>query len=177
MDLVTAAELQTLVDWDLDSSRATQLLDLASGRAAHIIGRDPTTAAASETYDGPGTSMLMLRRWPISAVESVNVTAPDGTETALTYRTDYRWSASGWLTRVGWWPSHEQSIRVTYTAGADADTLTAVKGIVLAAAARTAANPQQLDAVSNDGTSLDFTAAAGVLSFTPEERNDLRALA
>lgn len=172
------ADLQMLVDYDLDQQRAMQLLDLVSSRVNHVIGQPIETAEVTKVYDGTGTRTLMLDRWPVTAVSEVVVTDTAGDDTTLD-PDQYRWSRSGWLTRVGGsWPAHERSVTVTFTAGfgVDAGELDLVTSIVLAAAARTAPNPQQLDSISTDGTALNFTRAAAVLSFTRDERADLAKL-
>ena len=179
MSYAEASELKTFVGYALDDVRAQQLVDLVSACAERIIWQTLGSAAATEVYDGPGGKTLMLRRFPVTAVASVTLTDTSGDDTLLTHLDHYRWSRNGWVTRVGGtWPSHEQAISVVYTAGHAADdaVLSAVKAIVLAAAARTAPNPQTLESLSTDGVTLNFSRAAAALAFTTDERNDLRQM-
>jgi hypothetical protein len=68
----------------------------------------------TRTFDGPGTRSLFLPTKRLVEVESVTV---DGGP--LTPE-DYRFSADGWLTRVGaLWPHRERSVTVEFRHGFD----------------------------------------------------------
>lgn len=151
--LTTLAKLKTHLSISDSSENAllTQLLleldeVIASwtGRAK-VPGRNPfESVAASEYYDGTGRNTLLLRRRPVTAVESVIVDAsgayghgPNAFETAnapgtfatgrlLTLGTQYAPSSTdatedngGLLHRIGGycWPEGQGNIKVTYTAG------------------------------------------------------------
>lgn len=110
-------------------------------------GRNYTSAARTEKYDGDGTPFLQLRSFPVSSVSSVALVDASGSTSALAatdYRTDlnngrlvlndpvqaFGGGASGYggwfdayptpIYTRGWvngWPVGFQNIIVTYTAG------------------------------------------------------------
>ena len=50
-----------------------RLITAASKTAITTIGRNPMVAPYSETYDGTGTALLVLRNWPIVSVSQVQI--------------------------------------------------------------------------------------------------------
>ncbi len=123
---VTAEELErfglTLGIYEFDAeqtARATQLLTDAKAviESEEGAGQPLESSTDTVTLDGTGTHLLVLPRWPVTAITSVTVTEDD-TDTLLTVGTDYEWSATGILTRVsGRWPTEPRSVAVVFTAG------------------------------------------------------------
>ena len=93
-----------------DVSRAQLLLDLAVGAVEGEAGQPLESGEVTSTLDGTGTSTLVLPRWPVTAVATVEV--DDTEETEFTFSTDGR------LRRTeGVWTAGHQNIEVAYTAG------------------------------------------------------------
>lgn len=153
---------------------ATLLLELAEG-----VIDDETGQALEESTDtvvldsptrqdpwpdvaGTGSHKLVLPRWPVTAVASVTILGDDGPDEELVYGSDhdYTWSAAGILTRVnGWWPVHDRSIQVVYTAGFN-PLPKGLKGIALRLAAGAWANPLLASSESLGDHSIAFSADA-----------------
>lgn len=132
MAYATPAELQTLMGRDDDpftsgeTARAVLLLDLATGAidgelGLAELGESLELGVSTAEVDGTGTHLLLLPRWPVTAVESVAVIDDlDEPADALTEDTDYRWSRHGQLRRLRrCWPRIERAVEVVYTAGWD----------------------------------------------------------
>lgn len=150
MAYATEAEFDTVTGLTVAVTRATLLLDLASDAIDEYVGFPLAAAAAIESYDGRGGKTLTLRRFPVSAVAAVTVIDTDGAETILN-PDGFRWSKAGWLTRVGdWWPCHEQSVDVDYTAGypAGAAALGVAKAVCIDLARREIVNPKRAESES-----------------------------
>ncbi|GAA0637260.1 hypothetical protein GCM10009535_11990 [Streptomyces thermocarboxydovorans] len=91
-----------------------QALAAASSRFRGAV-RHPVSFVADDTtvLDGNGMEALPLPAAPVTAVTSVEL---DGE--ALTYRTDYEWSADGFLRRVGGcWPCRLRCIEIVWSHG------------------------------------------------------------
>lgn len=147
MAYATTTDLETHVGATLDTARAQQMIDAATAAVDMLAGRNLEEAEVTETIDGAGTDTVLLH-WPVSVVSSVALVDDDGTEETLTgpgsSDLDYRWSANGWLERVGdCWPARPRSVKITYTAGFPAGSieLASAKGVVLRTAAQMLENP------------------------------------
>lgn len=93
-----------------EESRAQLLLDLAVGAVEGEAGQPLESGEVTSTVDGTGTGVLVLPRWPVTAVATVTVddTAVDG----FTFSTDGRLRRTGDI-----WTSGHANIEVAYTAG------------------------------------------------------------
>lgn len=122
MAYANADDLAAFMQQDVDPTAAALTLQLVSVAMDVKMGTDPadygvgsvtvdgvtyTGAALSQTFtdfvlDGEpqGSSMLVLPRFPVTALASVQVQDTLGTWTELTYQRDYVWSRAGVLTRI-----------------------------------------------------------------------------
>lgn len=185
----TAEDLRRLLRRDEftadETATAELLLDLALGVIEEETGQPLVSSTDTITLDGPsaddhphqvgtGTTKLVLPRWPVTAVTSVTLTEDDelldeGKDA------DYTWSASGVLTRCGgWWPSHDQAVDVTYTAGFLA-LPTGVKRMQLRLAMAGWSNPENLASESLGDHSRSYAAEMLGMELTPAERRTLAA--
>ncbi|WP_340382318.1 hypothetical protein U5640_36370 [Streptomyces sp. SS7] len=153
---------------------AVLLLDLAEGVIDDETGQaleqstdtvvldSPTRQDPWPDVPGTGSHKLVLPRWPVTAVTSVTILNDSGTDEDLVQGADhdYTWSAAGILTRVnGWWPTHDRSVQVLYTAGFD-PLPKVLKGIALRLAAGAWANPLLASSESLGDHSIAFSADA-----------------
>jgi hypothetical protein len=150
--LGSAAELRTLLDLEEDElpdRRAEELLELVSGAVLAHCGRESflvTDEPVEALLDGSGSSVMLLRNWPIVDVTVVEEDPRDvyGT-TTLEDDVDFEWSADGILTRRNGarWVRRARWYRIEYRFGFE-EVPAAVKSVVLRAAARAAVNPEGL---------------------------------
>lgn len=102
-----------------ETARATLLLESATGAIDTAVEQPLTQSTDTITVPGTGTTQLVLPRWPVTSVTSVEVTE-GGTVTALTEgESGYAWAREGILTRRGGvWPACPGDVvEVVYTAG------------------------------------------------------------
>ncbi|MFB4294799.1 hypothetical protein ACBI99_44720 [Nonomuraea sp. ATR24] len=127
MAYATADELAVLLGRgddpfsEAETTKANLLLAIATGDMDRELGQSLTLSESTAELDGTGTPVLLLPRWPVTAVASVSV-IDDLDEAAedLVADTDYRWSRYGKLRRLrSCWPCIERAVEVTYTAGWD----------------------------------------------------------
>lgn len=118
-------------DWSADDAAAAALLlELAQGVIEEEAGQTLDSSEDTVILDGPthndgqhhaagGSVRLVLPRWPVTAVDSVELLNRDGSvSSTLMHGADYTWSQAGILTRIGGcWPTGDQVVRLTYTAG------------------------------------------------------------
>lgn len=127
---------------DAELARAELLLELAEAviEGPEAAGQSLAESVDTVLLDGTGTPRLLLPRWPVSAVTSVEV--DDGsTVTTLVVNDDYTWSEAGILRRRGAvWPCRDRCIEAVYTAGYDPVPVS-VKRIQMRLAATTWDNP------------------------------------
>lgn len=150
--LATAEELRVhmgLAASSFDDTRAEDLLTRASRLAQTVAHQTFELVADDEVeLDGRWKRTMYLPERPVTAVTAVAID-----DTPLTVDVDYTWSRNGKLSRItqtssrrvprprtGWWGGDEAVVTVTYSHGY-ASIPEDVKGIVLAAAARTYTNP------------------------------------
>ncbi|MCG5220270.1 glycoside hydrolase family 25 domain-containing protein [Streptosporangium soli] len=102
-----------------ETARAELLLTLADGVIDAELGQSLTLADSTAEIDGTGTPVLLLPRWPVTAVTAVSVIEDlDEDAKVLVENDDYRWSRYGKLRRIGGcWPCIERAVDVAYTAG------------------------------------------------------------
>ncbi|ANZ35534.1 hypothetical protein BBK82_05015 [Lentzea guizhouensis] len=94
--------------------RAELLLGVAQGLVDDELGQNLEVATQTTVLRGTGTCELVLPRWPVLAVASVQV---EGDTTPLVDGTDFTWEPSGVLTRrCGVWPCGKR-VTVDSTAG------------------------------------------------------------
>lgn len=94
-----------------DEIRAQLLLDVATGKIDDELGQSLVLAATVDDLDGTGTDVLVLSRWPVTAVASVTV---DG---ELLAPGDYEWETAGLLRRRhGCWARCDDVV-TSFTAG------------------------------------------------------------
>lgn len=119
-DLTTLAKVKTQFEIrnSTDDELLGRLITAASAFIGNYTGRgNLVSSAATEYYDGTGTAVLMLRRYPITAVASLKVEG-------LTVPAAGAYPASGFvfdsqtLALRGYaFPKGVQNVEVTYTAG------------------------------------------------------------
>lgn len=109
----------TLTDTSKDGIIA-QIADGVSQRIESACHRPFVTRSFTETYNGDGTTQLLLRHWPVVAVSSFTMKdTQDGTPVAYVNGTDYdldRAIGALRLRSIALWRGF-QNIAVTYTAG------------------------------------------------------------
>ncbi|WP_432135869.1 hypothetical protein [Streptomyces sp. bgisy154] len=178
MAAATAEELRLLLRHPPftaeQTSTADLLIELAEGAVEDETGQSleestdtvildsPTRQDPWPTAPGTGSHKLVLPRWPVTAVTSVTLLHDTEADEVLTYGADhdYTWSAAGTLTLVnGWWPTHDRSIQVVYTAGHNPYPKGA-KRIVLRMAAAAWGNPLLASSESLGDHSISFSADA-----------------
>lgn len=225
MAYANPADLASFMQQTLDAGTAALTLQMVADAMDEQMGADPdnyavgsvtvdsvtyTGAALAQTLtdlvlDGPaqGSSILLLPRYPVTAVTDVQVQDTLGTWTTLTYQRDYVWSRAGVLTRIRAgvpssvgpaqfpgpplstieyqrmepiWPSIPQGIMVSFTAG-NAAVPAALRDVNLAAAARVYANPTGVVGESIGGYSVRYSprgdGGIGGISFNTLELNVL----
>lgn len=127
MAYATAAELAVLMGrgdtpfTPAETARADLLLALATGVIDAELGQSLVLGPSTAELDGTGTHVLLLPRWPVTALTSVTVIDDLGeAPETLVEDDDFRWSAYGKLRRIGCrWPCIERAVEVAYTAGWD----------------------------------------------------------
>jgi hypothetical protein len=96
------------------TARAELLLGVAQGLVDDELGQNLDVATATVVLRGTGTTELVLPRWPVLLVASVQVEDDDA---PLVEGDDYTWDTNGVLTRkCGVW-SCRLKVTITYTAG------------------------------------------------------------
>ncbi|MGK5729722.1 mobile element protein [Streptomyces sp. URMC 124] len=113
--LADPAELAVWLGKSPDDPKLLAALRAATRRFRGAVGH-PVTLVAGETVrlDGNGRGAVLLPVWPTVAVSSVTL---DGT--LLVAGTDYEWSESGILRRLGcqYWPDRLGCLEVVYSHG------------------------------------------------------------
>ncbi|QCX81052.1 hypothetical protein C9F11_37345 [Streptomyces sp. YIM 121038] len=113
--LADPGELAALLGRSEDDPTLLAALRAATRRFRGQVGH-PVHLVAEETVvlDGTGRGSLLLPVWPTTAVHEVLL---DGQE--LTEGTDFSWSESGILRRLGcrMWPDRLRCLQVTYSHG------------------------------------------------------------
>jgi hypothetical protein len=149
MAFATVAELANFSDQD-----AQLALDMASAvveNVAKTVGATIAELADEErTIDGPGTDVLTLPTWPVTAVDTVEI---DGDPV-----TGFNWSRNGLLQRTrGVWPEGRRNIKVVATYGfADDDVPEEIKAVTLQVALEARTNPSSLNSFSDGQVSAGF---------------------
>lgn len=114
-DLTTVANLKAWLGISTDTADA-QLQRLVTAVSVGIqawLGRDLKAAQRTETFDGSGSDLLLLRQAPVASVARVTV---DGREVPPTA---YRATPTALVRVNGWWPAGWGNVVVIYTAGYD----------------------------------------------------------
>ncbi len=94
-----------------DEIRAQLLLDVATGKIDDELGQSLVLGPTVDDLDGAGSDVLVLSRWPVTAVTSVTV---DG---ELLDPADYEWETAGLLRRKrGCWALCDE-VTASFTAG------------------------------------------------------------
>lgn len=165
-DITTAADLSTLLDLPFDPSdtlRAELLLDLIEDEVQSSVHYGLTESAADVvTLPGNWTGTLTLPLGPVSAVGEVQVDGTVVTDWTLVDNHLIRRRSTSSV--VGWWAGPNVEIQVTYDHGYPAThrKVKAARGVVLRAAARAWANPEQRNAVTlESGYRFDGPSADG----------------
>ncbi|WP_369274519.1 mobile element protein [Streptomyces sp. R11] len=156
--LADPADLAIWLGVPADDLKLLQALGAASSRFRGAV-RHYVSFVAGETtvLDGNGKESLLLPAAPVTAVASVEL---DGE--ALTYRTDYDWSADGFLRRVGCcWPNKLRCIEVVWSHGYELIPEDIAEVIVDQARAQYAVRPG-LTSMTVGGQSVGFGAQASI---------------
>lgn len=127
MAYATSAELAVLMGrgdtpfTPAEEARAQLLLTLATGVIDAELGQSLVLGPSTAEIDGTATPVLLLPRWPVTAVATVTVIDDlDEAPKTLVENVDYRWSRYGKLRRIGrCWPCIERAVDADYTAGWD----------------------------------------------------------
>ncbi|MFI5685901.1 mobile element protein [Streptomyces sp. NPDC051636] len=115
--LADPAELAAKLGRSADDPKLLAALRSATRRFRGQVGHRVTLVTDDTvTLDGNGRESLLLPVWPTTAVTRVTL---DGTE--LTEGSDYSWSESGMLRRLGflYWPDRLRCLQVIYSHGWD----------------------------------------------------------
>lgn len=225
MAYANSDDLASFMQQSLDTGAASLTLQMVADAMDEQMGADPDNySVGSVTVDGvtytgaaleqsftslvldgsaQGSSILLLPRYPVTAVTDVQAQDTLGTWTDLVYQRDYVWSRAGVLTRIRAgvpsavgpaqypgpplssieymrmepiWPSFPQGVMATFTAG-NAAVPSALRDVNLAAAARVYANPTGVVGESIGGYSVRYSPRAdggiGGISFNALELNIL----
>lgn len=168
-----------------ESAQADLLLELAQGEIEEEAGQTLDQSTDTVVLDGParderewhvgtGTRKLILPRWPVTDVTSITLLVDDEDLTEG-HDADYTWSQAGIVTRIGaWWPSGDQVISVTYTAGF-ATWPTALKAIGLRLAAGGWDNPARLQSEKLGDHSRAWSAEALGMELSDKDRRTIGA--
>ena len=168
----TPSELASWLQKDLDTATATLALNIATSDISEFCGWSITQdSSVTMTVDGPRHSCsVFLGTQLLTGVTSVT---EDG---AALSSTQYRWSSTGELIRVGrWWTWKPRAIVAVVTHG----YVTApdkVKGICLNLAGRKYDNPTSLRSYQVGGVSETYAGSADTLGpgLTASEKEDLQ---
>lgn len=146
MSWTTVAELYAYLRQDAptagsaEETQAQQAIDAAIGTIEEYTGQPLEQSTDTVTLDGPGTTTLVLPRWPVTEITSITL-VEDAEVLTEGFDEDYTWSENGIVKRrCGSWPCDQQSITVVYTAGYTTVPI-ALKRIVWRMAATEDANP------------------------------------
>lgn len=225
MAYANSDDLASFMQQSLDTGAASLTLQMVADAMDEQMGADPDNySVGSVTVDGvtytgaaleqsftslvldgsaQGSSILLLPRYPVTAVTDVQAQDTLGTWTDLVYQRDYVWSRAGVLTRIRAgvpsavgpaqypgpplssieymrmepiWPSFPQGVMATFTAG-NAAVPSALRDVNLAAGARVYANPTGVVGESIGGYSVRYSPRAdggiGGISFNALELNIL----
>jgi hypothetical protein len=139
-------------------AKLLQALAAASSRFRGAV-RHYVSFVADDTLvlDGNGKESLLLPAAPVTAVTSLTL---DGT--VLAYRTDYDWSADGFLRRVGGcWPDRLRCIGIVFSHGYEPIPDDVSEVVVDQARAQYAVRPG-LTSMTVGGQSVAFGAQASI---------------
>lgn len=180
MAIATAADLASLLDltFDVDdNTRATLLIELVQSEAqgnCHY-GFEQTT----DTVELPGTwdSELLLPQGPVDSVSAVTIDGDDVTDYKLVGDLLVRRRDTEEVT-YGWWAGPHVVVAVTYTHGYTSTHRRAqtARAVVLRAAARAWANPEQREAITLASGDQSRFGRAGDRAGTWLTDGDLRML-
>ena len=157
--LATVADLAALLRKEIDEedTSAIAALETASAFVEAYLGQEIALVEDDEiVLDGTGTRVLLLPSYPVTDVAEVLVD-----EEALVEGTDYEWSKTGELRRLGQrWPTSLRSIEVTYSHGY-ATVPAAIVGVVAAVAGRIYDAPLTVRQESIGGYSVTYNGNGG----------------
>lgn len=156
--LADPADLAIWLGVPASEPKLLQALSAASSRFRGAVRHRVSFVADDTTVlDGNGKESLLLPAAPVTAVASVEL---DGQ--ALTYRTDYDWSADGFLRRVGChWPDKLRCIEVVWSHGYQPIPEDISEVVIDQARAQYAVRPG-LTSMTVGGQSLAFGAQASI---------------
>lgn len=139
-------------------SRLLQALAAASSRFRGAVRHYVSLVEGDVTVlDGNGKQSLFLPAAPVVSVSAVEV---DGE--ALTYLTDYEWSADGFLRRIGaCWPNRLRCVEVAWTHGFDPVPEDIAEVVLDQARAQYAVRPG-VTSMTVGGQSVSFGAQAAI---------------
>jgi hypothetical protein len=156
--LAEPADLAVWLGVPADDPKLLQALASASSRFRGAVRHHVSFVAGDTiTLDGNGKESLLLPAAPVTDVASVKV---DGEE--LVYDTDYRWSADGFLRRVGaCWPDKLRCVEVVWSHGHETIPDDIAEVIIDQARAQYAVRPG-LTSMTVGGQSVAFGAQASI---------------
>lgn len=183
MAFATEAELEAYTGTSIDTTRATLLLDLATG-AIRAHTNQTLSRVANDTVVLPGnyTGTLELPERPVASVASVSIG-----DTNLAADVDYVWDGASSLLRGtlvtgvlvvndgpllsgrGDWGGPGAQVSVTYTHGF-ATISDDIKGVCLALAARSLSSPDGVNSETVGSYSVSYSRTGGAVSLLDEER-------
>lgn len=142
-----------------EDSRLDRLITAASLAIAEEIGRDIGSASGSEYFDGNGSRVMVMPRWPISAVASVSI---DGVSVSASaspqtggvgyFFDNTRIMLNGWVFTKG-----IKNILISYTAGHST-----LPGNVVQAAILTVAAMRNSQSIDPNAASINVPGAISV---------------
>lgn len=144
---------------DVDEARIAHLVNAASEMAERHIGRSLALREHDEICDGTGGKRLLLREFPVSLIQSVEID-PAGSFGAGTEVTDTRFDGRiGMLYREAGFPAGWRNVRVVYVAGYDPvpeDLQAGVCEVVSWLHKRSVASQIGLKSISGDGVNTEY---------------------
>ena len=155
LPFATPSELATWTGGTLTYIQAQAALEIASAQIRRQCGWSITQETRTDTLDGTGRPNLWLPTLLLTAVTSV---VENGV--TLTLATDYDWTRTGKLIRIGTlWTNKPRAVVVTYTHGYTVEP-SDVKGIAMSLAVRGAANPTGVRSYTVGGVSETYAGTA-----------------
>lgn len=119
-DFCTVSDAKRFIDirakTTTDDALIQSLVTAASTAFRTLLSRDILSASYSERRDGTGTGTLVLKNFPVTAVQSVTV-GPVLAPLPLTLSVDYIWTPTSIKSLWGAFPRGVGNIVVDYTAG------------------------------------------------------------
>lgn len=121
IDLCTVADVRAYIGGDIPTASddlIQALITAASQYAMSFCARNFKSASYSEVYDGTGTTRLLLKQTPVTAVASVSVDGLSYSATTSSLASGFQFDDLGlFATGCSVFPYRQRCVSVAYTAG------------------------------------------------------------